>query len=232
MTSAPEYMASADAEAAEDDNGQRAVSRDPYEAANRHFFRMNLRMDRNVLRPVASAYAAAVPLPLRKGIHNLLKLAKLPVVFANDVLQARPVAAGETLSRLVVNCVFGFGVVDAARDFGIPAHGNDFGRTLGVWGWRDPSYLMLPLLGPTSSRDVIGFAGTLALDPAIILQYPGFYWVLGGRVVAGVIDRRASLLPALEKLNATALDPYATMRSLYLQHRRQQIRDAVSRGSP
>lgn len=225
-----DVVADPDADVPED--AAAAEAGDPYEAMNRHFYNMNQRMDRNLLRPVAEAYIGYVPSPVRTGVHNLLTLANLPVVFANDVLQARPNAAGQTLTRLVVNVVFGLGVCDAASDFGIPSHGNDFGRTLGVWGWRDPPYLMLPLLGPTSPRDVIGFAGTIALDPAIIVQYPYFAWVLTGRKAAEVVDTRAGLLPFLDKMKAQSMDPYATMRSIYMQHRRQQIRDAGGDSKP
>lgn len=205
-----------------------APQKDTFEDLNRHFFKMNRHMDRNVIRPVAQTYAEYVPGAIRTGVHNLLKLANMPVIFANDVLQARFEDAGESLTRTVTNAVFGLGVYDAAGAFGIPGHSNDFGRTLGVWGWTQPSYLMLPVLGPTSSRDVVGFAGNLAMDPAIVLQYPYFLWVLAGRKAIELLDTRARLIPAIETLERQSVDPYATVRSLYLQHRKAQINDAKS----
>lgn len=199
---------------------------DPYESVNRRLFVMNRRMDRNILRPVAAAYVETVPGWMRSGLHNLLNTANLPVVFANDVLQARPAAAGETLGRLSVNVVLGLGVYDVARRMDLSGHDNDFGRTLGVWGWSGEPYLMLPLVGPSNPRDAVGFVGDIALDPAIYLQYKYYLWSLVGRKALGLIDLRASMLTTADDLERSSLDYYAATRSLARQYRQHQIEQA------
>lgn len=199
---------------------------DPYEPFNRRLFVMNRRMDRNVLRPVASAYVETVPAWMRSGLHTLLNTANQPVVFANDVLQARPADAGETLGRLGANLVLGLGVYDAAQKLGLPGHDNDFGRTLGVWGWSGEPYLMLPLVGPSNPRDAVGFVGDIALDPAIYLQYKYYIWSIMGRKALGLVDMRANMLTAADDLERSSLDYYAAMRSLARQYRQHQIEQA------
>ncbi|MGB8602316.1 MAG: VacJ family lipoprotein [Rhizomicrobium sp.] len=208
------------------DGGDGYSSRDPYEDLNRHFFAMNRRMDRTFLRPIAETYVELVPERLRAGLHTLLTTANLPVVFANDMLQARPSAAGETVERLVVNVALGLGVYDTASAFGIAEHDNDFGRTLGVWGWNGEPYLMLPLIGPSNPRDVIGFAGDIVLDPAIYLQYKYFVWSLIGRQGLGLVDMRARNLSTVDAIERSSLDYYATTRSLYRQYRQNQVEQA------
>jgi phospholipid-binding lipoprotein MlaA len=192
---------------------------DPYERTNRQVFAMNRRMDRNILKPIAETYVAAIPQPLRIGMHNLLSLADQPKVFANDLLQAGPEAAGKTLLRLIVNATLGVGVCDAASPLGLADHDNDFGKTLAVWGWGDAPYLMVPLIGPSNPRDALGFVGDIVLDPAIWLQYKQYVWWLGGREALEIVDLRANNLTALDDIERTSVDFYAATRSFYRQHR-------------
>mgnify|MGYP001275788922 CR=1 FL=1 len=199
--------------------GMTNTTQDPYERTNRQVFAMNRRMDRNILKPIAEAYAAAVPTALRIGMHNLLSLADQPKIFANDLLQADPEAASDTLLRLVVNASLGAGVCDAASPLGLAGHDNDFGRTLAVWGWEDAPYLMVPLIGPSNPRDALGIIGDIALDPAIWLQYKQYVWWLSGRKVLEIVDLRANNLTALDNIERTSVDFYAATRSLYRQHR-------------
>jgi phospholipid-binding lipoprotein MlaA len=195
---------------------------DPYEKFNRNVFDMNLQMDRTVLRPLAETYVEVVPEDGRDGVHNLLTLANLPVVFANDVLQARPKAAGQTLARMAVNAVCGLGVHDAASHMGMPGHDNDFGLTLAAWGWKDGPYLMLPMIGPSSPRDAAGFAGDIALDPAIWLQYKQYVWWLAGRKAMTILDMRAANLELLDDVERNSMDFYSASRSMYTQHRKAE----------
>lgn len=199
---------------------------DPYERTNRQVFAMNRRMDRNILKPIAEAYVATIPEPIRIGMHNLLSLADQPKVFANDLLQADPKAAGNTLLRLIVNATLGVGVCDSASPLGLADHDNDFGKTLAVWGWENAPYLMVPLIGPSNPRDGIGFIGDITLDPAIWLQYKQYVWWLGGRKALEIVDFRANNLAALDDIERTSVDFYAATRSLYLQHRAAETDEA------
>jgi phospholipid-binding lipoprotein MlaA len=193
---------------------------DPYEASNRQFFAMNQRMDRNLLRPVAEGYVAVVPAGGRAALHNLLAETHQPVVFANDLLQARPKAAGQALVRFTVNAILGFGgLADPASHLGIAEPSADFGQTLAVWGWRDAPYLMLPLIGPSNPRDALGTLGDIALDPSLYLQYKNYVWWMAGRKALTILDVRANNLEMLDDIERSSIDYYSATRSLYRQHR-------------
>ena len=67
------------------------------------------RLNKIVLVPVANAYRAALPEPVRDSVHDFLQNLNEPIIFANDVLQARPDLAGTTAARFVVNSTVGLG---------------------------------------------------------------------------------------------------------------------------
>jgi phospholipid-binding lipoprotein MlaA len=199
---------------------------DPYESFNRQTFAMNRRMDRTILRPAAEFYVDAVPAGARRAMHNLLTTANMPVVFANDILQGDPREAGRTLARLTANIVFGpAGLRNAAGEVGLPDHSTDFGTTLAVWGWGDTPYLMVPLVGPCNPRDVLGYAGDIALDPGFSIQYKQYVWWITARKTLTIVDARSRNLEALDDIERASLDYYSTVRSLYRQHRAGQTGD-------
>lgn len=201
---------------------------DPYEANNREIFAYNMKMDRLVLRPTAEQYAATVPENVRDCLHNVLENLKAPVVFANDVLQASPRRAGQTLARFAVNSTLGLGgIVDAASRADIASHEEDFGQTLAVWGAGEGPYLMLPFFGPSNPRDVAGMAGDAALDPTAYIRIKRHLLWSGLRLYGTVVDARARNIDALDGIERDSLDYYATVRSLYRQHRASEIRNGM-----
>ncbi len=197
---------------------------DPLEPTNRVFYAINNGIDTVVLRPVAQGYRAVVPGAIRRPIRNVLANISSPVLFANDVLQAKPQRAGDTLMRFLINTTAGVGgVFDVATDWGYPAHGTDFGFTLALWGLPDGPFLFLPVLGPSNPRDATGFAGNIVLDPFTWATFGGdqvFGW---SRFGVGAVDARERFLDPIEQVKRTALDPYATFRSLYRQNRQSEI---------
>jgi phospholipid-binding lipoprotein MlaA len=202
---------------------------DPLEGWNRQVFAMNEHFDHAVLKPVAEAYVAVVPEPARTGVHNFLANLNSPVVFANDVLQGEIGLAGDTAGRFGLNSTLGLGgIVDVATPAGIPNHSADFGQTLGVWGVGDDPYLVVPLLGPSDPRDLVGYGVDSAMFP---LNYAGIrdysYWAMGRGALA-ILDARARNLATFDQLEQTSVDPYASTRSLYRQYRRAHIRHGKS----
>jgi phospholipid-binding lipoprotein MlaA len=198
------------------------------EPTNRVFYAINNGIDTVVLRPLAIAYRWALPEAVRTHTHNLLTNLSGPVVLSDDILAAKPRRAGDSFMRFVINSTVGVaGIFDVATDWGYPAHDSDGGITLAMWGLPDGPFLFLPVLGPSSPRDAAGFGTDVAIDP--------FTWVGNGDVVSALgyaryglsaVDTRERLLDDLDKIKAQALDPYATIRSLYRQHRQSQIEDA------
>jgi phospholipid-binding lipoprotein MlaA len=200
---------------------------DPYEPANRVGYAINNGIDTVILRPLAVGYRYAVPEVVRTHVHNVLANLGSPVLLANDMLQGKPRRAGDTLMRGLINTTIGVaGIFDVAEGWGYPAHDTDFGVTLALWGLPDGPFLFLPILGPSNPRDASGFGVDIALDPLTWVGKGATVTALDvGRFGLAAVDARTAVLDDIDKIKATALDPYATFRSLYRQHRDSQIQD-------
>ncbi len=198
---------------------------DPLEPTNRFFYRVNDGLDTYALRPVAVAYRTVVPGAVRRPIHNLLSNMSSPVVFTNDVLQAKSQRAGTTMMRFLINTTAGVGgLFDVASDLGYPQHDADFGETLALWGvgGTDP-FLFLPVLGPSNPRDATGFGGNILFDPLTWASFGGSATLGVSRYALTAIDTRERNIDTIDSIKKTALDPYATFRSLYRQNREAEI---------
>ena len=197
---------------------------DPFEPANRLSYRANTALDTAILKPASQAYAYVVPGPVRGGLHNVLSNITDPVLFANDVVQAKPRRAGDTFMRFLLNTSVGvLGIFDVASSLGYAAHDSGFVTTLALWGLPSGPFLFLPVLGPSSPRDAVGFAGDTVLDPFTYASFGGSKTLGWSRYGVGTVDTRQRVGGELDTIEKTALDPYATFRSLYQQHRTSEI---------
>ena len=199
---------------------------DPLEDLNRSIFRFNQAVDEVVLVPVAKGYRTAVPPPLRASVYDFLRNLNGPVTFANDVLQAQPLLAAQTLARLTINSTVGVGgMFDVASRIGVPHHSNDMGITFATWGIDEGPYLVAPVLGPTNPRDIAGNVADTFIDPADYFAGKHHLWYASlARTVVSGIDVRSRNIEALADIEKTSLDFYATIRSLYRQRRAAEIR--------
>jgi phospholipid-binding lipoprotein MlaA len=202
---------------------------DPLEPTNRVFYAVNNGLDTVILKPVAKAYRYVVPEPVRTGVHNVLSNIGTPVQLTNDILEGKPRRAGDTTMRFLINTTVGvFGIFDFATGWGYPNHDADFGMTLASWGVPEGPFLFLPVLGPSDPRDASGFGIDFLFDPFTWIGGPHdtgftvFNWTKFG---LNAVDSRERVLDALDQIQKTALDPYATFRSLYRQHRHSQIEE-------
>lgn len=200
---------------------------DPAEPTNRAIFDFNTGFDKNVFKPVSQAYVDVVPDTIRGAIHNFLTNLDEPVVGFNDLLQANPGKAWVSVQRFLINTTIGVGgMFDVAKEIGLPGHKSDFGQTLGVWGVGEGPFITLPIFGPSNPRDAVGLALGMMANPLT--------WMSGGAVtIASVakggvqgVDERSRALDTLDDLERNSLDFYATLRSVYRQHRQGQIEDA------
>ena len=199
---------------------------DPWEPTNRAIFDFDIQVDHAVARPVAKFYRSAVPEPAREGIHNALTNLNSPVVFTNDVLQGEADKATDTFGRFVINSTVGVaGLVDIAAKMGIPGHDNDFGITLGKNGIAEGSYLVLPFAGPKPPRDLLGTVVDQAFDPLTYVQFHGRDTWMVVKFGVAIIDSRTSQLDAIESIERSSIDFYATTRNLYRQSRNAQINE-------
>lgn len=199
---------------------------DPYESLNRTVFDLNMNLDRFVLKPVAYVYRNVVPDPIQGWISNALANLRSPIVLANDLLQGEWNRANDTFVRMLMNTGFGLGgVLDIATEFGIPRHDEDFGQTLAVWGMDEGPYIVLPFLGPSNPRDLLGFVVDTAFDPSTYIVYVAGADAFGPSKFAGsTVSGRAARYDQINELQRTSLDFYAAVRSLYRQRRNDEIR--------
>lgn len=197
---------------------------DPLESINRPIYQFNDLVDRYALRPLAVGYTKVTPEPLRLMVSSFFaNLADL-YTGANNLLQAKPMAALTDVTRFVVNSTLGMaGIADVASAIGLPKHSEDFGQTLGWWGVPPGPYLVLPFLGPSTVRDapsryVDGYG-----DP--LVQYSHDVALRNVGLGLRLVDFRAGLLDADRMLDGAALDRYSLIRDGWLQRRRNAVYD-------
>lgn len=197
---------------------------DPWEASNRRVFAFNQSIDHALLAPLSRLTSGLTPGVVGRAIYNFLQNLKEPVVIVNDLLQARPGPAIRSAARLVINTtVGGLGAIDVAKGLGVPWHVNGFGDTLGRWGVGPGPYVVVPILGPATVRDLFGSAADDATLPLQFVNYPYRYTIQISLAVVGGLNERAEFGAELQALLGGAADPYATLRSSYLQSREAQI---------
>ena len=207
---------------------------DPLRALNAESFAIVQSVDGAVTRPVALAYQRTVPAPVRSGLRNFLGNLQEPVVFLNYLLQFKVGKSVETLGRFSINSTIGAaGLFDIAkrRPFNLPHRNNGFAYTLGYYGVKPGPYMYLPLMGPTTLRDLAGRLIDLSVLPFAVgqpLNDPAF---VIPTTVLRLVDERAESDEATRKLLDGADDPYSTIRTEYLRLRQAEI-DALRGRSP
>jgi len=201
--------------------------RDPFEGLNRDIFTFNRNMDRWLFDPVTRGYQRAVPAPGRHAFYKFFQNLDSPMILANHMAQFRVHDAAATMTRFVLNSSIGLaGLFDpAASYFEVPRVEGDFGQTLARYGTPSGPFLMLPVFGPSTVRDVVGDVVDILADPVSYLLGPLRWWtlVLGGG--EGLTTREAHL-DELRELEAGSLDFYSALRSAYLQSRDAMVREA------
>lgn len=199
---------------------------DPWEKTNRFFYNFDDGLDRVLLKPVSDAYVKVVPEPIRTGIGNGFSNLSYANVILNDFLQAKWRQGFSDAGRMAVNSTIGIaGFFDPASKWGLVAHDNDFGITLGKWGVKSGPYLVLPLLGPSSLRDVTGYGTLYVTDPLTWVSPP--IYVTFPLYTVDVIDKRSRVESLLGFRNKVAIDPYIFVRDAYLQYRENQIHEGA-----
>lgn len=196
---------------------------DPFERLNRAVFIFNGVVDHFVVKPVAEAYEAAVPKPVRTGVGNVLGNVSDAWSAVNLALQGKGTRAAEMTMRVGLNTVFGLGgLLDIASEAGLERQSEDFGQTLGRWGVPPGPYLVLPLFGPSSVRDAVGFRLDTAYNSAV---YPSDAPQRWRWTALRLTDARTDALPFTRLLDTVALDKYTFVRDAYLTRRRSLVYD-------
>ena len=204
---------------------------DPLEPVNRAMFKVDAGLDKVLVRPVIKVYRFFVPAGGRKAVDNFTNNLRAPVTFINDVLQGELTRASTTLGRLVVNTGMGFfGFFDVGEKLGMEAHTEDFGQTMAVWGIGDGPYVYVPLLGPTTARDGIGFGIDAFFTDPLSWYSTGdgaMPWVQWAYLGLTYYDTKDAFQDPLDELKKSSLDYYAALRSSYRQIRANEIRNGA-----
>jgi len=197
---------------------------DPWENWNRKVFAFNEGLDEKILKPVATGYAKVVPQFARRSVDNFFANMADAWSAINNVLQGKPEPALQDVVRVTTNSVFGFfGLLDIASEFGLEHHYEDFGQTLGRWGFGAGAYVVWPVMGPSSVRDSAALpADRWFASPAVFINDGRWQ---SGITVLQIVNTRANLLGATQLLNDIALDKYVFVRDAYLQRRRSLVYD-------
>ena len=206
------------------------VIKDCFEPLNRATFSFNQGLDKTVIKPIAKGYRK-LPDPVQRGTSNALKNLSNLVTIPNNVLQGDIKLALINTARLALNTTVGLlGTIDVANKVGFPKYEKeDYGQTLGVWGFGPGCYVVLPVLGPSTLRDTAGsFVNVLGGDPYYNASMHGNNEFLSSVLfiatkALGGIEFRADNIESLDNLEKNSLDFYASVRSLYLQDRENKI---------
>lgn len=198
--------------------------KDRLEPLNRGVYKFNSKVDKALLKPVAKGYDRVTPKLVSRGITNFFRNLSEPRVMMNNFLQGKVKGGMTSLARFTINTTVGLGgLIDWAGKSGAPFKDEDFGQTLAVWGWKDPNYVVLPLLGPSNVRDTLG-------EVIDFFTYPLLYYkdepVRNTLFVVRLVDERANLLGTTDVLEeASGEQEYEFVREAYKQKRNSEIRN-------
>jgi phospholipid-binding lipoprotein MlaA len=193
---------------------------DPWEPFNRRMHSFNNAIDRIIARPLAKAYVKVVPRPVRLGVSNFFSNLYQPLSAINSLLQGKPKQAGQAMGRFALNITLGLGgIFDPASDAKLPRISEDFGQTLGVWGWKKSRFIELPLFGPRTVRDLFGMAGDAPFGLLRGVEEDKVRIFLQG---LQLVDVRTQLL-SVDAMREGAADDYSLVRDAWLQRRNYQI---------
>ena len=206
-----------------------------FEKFSRGTLKFNQALDKAIFKPIAKGYRV-LPQPIRTGTNNFVSNLRSLLSFSNNVLQGDLKSAGNTAGRFAINTTVGIlGIFDPASKMGFEKKSReDFGQTLGVWGTGPGCYFVLPVLGPTTTRDAVGLIGNVFVDPVYHLTHNSetdiiignenlsehnYYYYRG----TDAVDFRSKNIESFESLEENSIDFYASLKSLYLQNRQQKI---------
>ncbi len=189
---------------------------DPLERVNRCIFVLNRFLDMTILKPVAAVYDKVVPMPIKKCGRRIVCNIKTPIYMINYGLQGEGQKMSESMASFIINSTLGIGgLADPAKDVGLHNDTTGFSDTLKRWGVERGPYIMLPVLGPTTLRGVIGYGVDIVLDP--LFWWDDYRYIGYVTTAYNFIDKRANLLETTEDIEKTSHNLYVTLRSLYKQ---------------
>ncbi len=198
---------------------------DPLEPVNRVVFGFNVITDQFLFQPLAEGYHAVTPVVAQRDVSHFFSNLDEPRTIVNDLLQGQLKQAASDTGRFLLNSTAGFaGLMDVASDAGMPRHHKDFSETLGRQGIGEGWFLMLPLLGPSTNRDVVGLLADAPFQLGSYVPLRTDLSLTGG----DLLDTRTHELGTEDAIE-NAPDPYAFVRQTYLQERAERLQPEPTR---
>ena len=195
---------------------------DPFEDINRLTFEINETLDEVIARPTANFYSK-FPTPIKKGVTNLFDNLEEINTSVNQALQGKPLTALNDITRFVINSTIGIaGIFDVATAMGLKRHEEDFGQTLAVWGVPAGPYVMLPVLGPHTVRDLLGRPVSSFLSVTFHMTESDVNFGLN---MIDALETRERLLEVESLLSG---DKYYFVRDSYIQYLDYEIKDGIN----
>lgn len=206
---------------------------DPYENVNRKIFAFNDGVDDYVSKPIVEVYKTVTPEFVRSGVSNIFNNLQTINVILNDLLQAKFSQSGNDTKRFLMNSTLGMaGVFDVAQTVGLEQNDEDFEQTLAVWGVPQGKYLVIPFMGPITTRGIPGAVFDTAANPVSYMGAPLISNYIGTPIQAlSLINKRANAEGSLKFIDEAALDPYIFTRESFLQWRNNLVNDGKSQSS-
>jgi len=192
-------------------------------------------LDDIVLEPLAKGYNK-LPIPVKKGTSNFTSNIGTLLSIPNNILQGNLKQLGHSIGSFTINTTVGIlGFLNPAEKIGLKPNKEDVGQTLGSYGFGPGCYFVLPILGPTTTRDSIGLLADTFVDPFahVTLRERKLFGASGNTLDyysvkgTGAIDFRASNDKNFESLEQNSIDLYSSLKSIYLQDRENKIKNSI-----
>jgi phospholipid-binding lipoprotein MlaA len=205
---------------------------DPLSGYNEIMTTFNDAFYMNVLMPVTQTYAEVVDKNIRIGVSNVFENLLFPIRFVNNFLQFKMANASEELGRFALNSTFGLlGIMDLGKDFNLKAHKEDFGQTLGFYGVGSGFHIVIPFLGPSNARDILGFTADSLVNPLSTdvayepYQIPNNMLQEVGYKTLNTVNEQSFNPNNYENLKKEAVVLYPFLRDIYEQRRKKLIEE-------
>ena len=206
-----------------------------FERTSRAIFKFNMALDDILIEPIAKGYNK-LPSPIKKGTSNFTSNIAMLLSIPNNLLQGNFKDLGHSVGSFTINSTVGIlGLFNPAEKLGLKANKEDVGQTLGTYGFGPGCYFVLPVLGPTTARDGIGMLVDSYVDPFahITLREKELFSTSGNSLDyysikgATAIDFRADNDVNFESLEKNSIDLYSSLKSIYLQDRKNKIKNST-----
>lgn len=204
---------------------------DPWEGWNRGVQSFNDDVDNAIVKPVSKSYLSVIPTFFNEAVSNFFSNINDIGVTANDLLQFKIEQGGMDARRFLINTTAGMGgFIDVAKMFDLPKHHEDFGQTLGYWGLPTGNYLVVPFLGSSSPRGIVGFLGDALLNPlTYTFVFAGseiiFSTLNAGAKMVDINDTDTDLGSSEQMGDDVSFEHYELTKNAYLQRRKYLVND-------